>query len=78
MALCEKFEKCPFYKGKLVIETGIGEMLKKKFCEGCKDECARYMVSTQIGPQYVTNLLFTNMKEKAEQLIAEVKSNAQA
>ncbi len=76
MAMCEKFEKCPFYQGKLVIDTGIGPMLKKKFCEGDKTECARYMVATTIGPEYVTNLLFPNMKEKAEQLIAEVKNKA--
>jgi hypothetical protein len=76
MAVCEKLEKCPFYQGKLVIDTGIGPMLKKKYCESDKASCARYMVATTVGPEHVTNLLFPNMKEKAEQIIAEVKNNS--
>lgn len=29
MAVCEKLEKCPFYQGKMSMESGLGSMYKK-------------------------------------------------
>lgn len=76
MAVCEKLESCPFYRGKLVMETNIGETLKEKFCRNDKESCARYMVFTQCGPEYVTDRLFPHMKDQAAYLIAEYKSKS--
>ncbi|MBQ8526843.1 MAG: hypothetical protein IJ429_00090 [Lachnospiraceae bacterium] len=73
MATCEKLEKCPFYQGKMSMESGLGSMYKKKYCEGDKMECARYMVATQLGPEYVTNHLYPNMKDQASKMIEENK-----
>ena len=41
MAVCEKLEKCPFYQGKMSMDSGLGSMYKKKYCEGDKTTCAR-------------------------------------
>lgn len=30
MAVCEKLDKCPFYQGKMDINSGIGAMYRKK------------------------------------------------
>ncbi len=30
MATCEKLAKCPFYQGKMSMETGLGIMLHKR------------------------------------------------
>ena len=70
MAMCEKFEKCPFYQGKMDCEKGLGAMYKKHYCEGDKTTCARYIVSTQCGPQFVDNNLYPNMDKKAQEILA--------
>lgn len=70
MAMCEKFEKCPFYQGKMDCEKGIGAMYRKHYCEGDNTICARYIVSTQCGPEFVTNGLYPNMDKKAQEILA--------
>lgn len=71
MATCEKLEKCPFYQGKMDINSGLGRMYKTKYCEGDKTTCARYIVATQLGPEFVTNSLYPNMDAVAKKLLAE-------
>ena len=73
MATCEKLEKCPFYQGKMDINKGLGSMYKQKYCEGDKTTCARYIVATQIGPEFVTNNLCPNMNNAANKVLAENK-----
>ncbi len=73
METCEKLAKCPFYQGQMSMESGLGAMYKKKYCEGDKTQCARYMVATQLGPEFVTLKLYPNMKNVAEDLIATNK-----
>ena len=73
MAACEKLEKCPFYQGKMDINTGLGRMYREKYCEGDKTICARYIVATQVGPEYVTTSLYPNMNSAAEKILAEHK-----
>ncbi len=73
MAVCEKLEKCPFYQGRMSMDSGVGAIYKKKYCEGDKTICARYMVATTVGPDFVNNNLYPNMKEQAEKIIAENK-----
>ena len=73
MAACEKLEKCPFYQGKMDINTGLGRMYREKYCEGDKTICARYIVATQLGPEYVTTSLYPNMNNVAEKILAEHK-----
>lgn len=58
MAMCEKLEKCPFYQGKMTMDSGIGSIFKKKYCEGDKTICARYIVATTLGPNFVPDTLF--------------------
>ncbi|MBQ3078298.1 MAG: hypothetical protein IJC43_10625 [Clostridia bacterium] len=73
MATCEKLPKCPFYQGKMSVESGLGKMYKTKYCEGDKTLCARYMISTKLGPQYVTDSIYPNMTDLANKMIAEAK-----
>lgn len=73
MATCEKLPKCPFYQGKMDINSGLGSMYKQKYCEGDKTECARYIVATQLGPEFVTANLYPNMRDAANKLLAENK-----
>ena len=73
MGVCEKLEKCPFYQGKMSMDSGLGSMYKKKYCEGDKTICARYIIATQLGPEYVNNNIYPNMNNVAEKLLAEHK-----
>ena len=73
MALCEKLEKCPFYQGKMDINKGIGKMYRQRYCEKDKTQCARYIVSTQLGAEFVTNNLYPNMTDVANKLLSEHK-----
>ena len=73
MAVCEKLEKCPFYQGQMKIDEGLGKMYKTKYCEGDKFSCARYIVATQLGGEYVTNHLYPNMKTQAEEILNKNK-----
>ena len=54
MATCEKLPKCLFYQSQMSMESGLGSIYKKKYCEGNKLLCARYMIATTLGPDYVT------------------------
>ena len=73
MATCEKLSKCPFYQGKMSMDSGLGSMYKKKYCEGDKTACARYMVATKLGPTFVTDNLYPNMSDMAKNIIAKNK-----
>ena len=66
---CEKLEKCPFYTNKMPIDQGLGAMYSKKYCEGDKTICARYMVSTTVGPHAVPLDLYPNMVKQAKKII---------
>ena len=59
----------------MIIETGVGAVLKKKYCESNKNNCARYMVLQAIGPEYVDNTLFPHMLDRAMELIQTNKKN---
>ena len=73
MATCEKLSKCPFYQGSMDINSGLGAMYKQKYCEGDKTLCARYTIATQLGPEYVTNSIYPNMNDLANQMLAKHK-----
>ncbi len=73
MAQCEKLAKCPFYQGKMTMESGLGAMYKQKYCEGDKTACARYRIATTVGPEFVNNNIYPNMDAMADKIIAENK-----
>ena len=71
---CEKLQKCPVYQGKMNMDSGLGSMYKKKYCEGDKTLCARYIVATKLGAEYITNSLYPNMNDAANKLLEDHKS----
>lgn len=73
MATCEKLSKCPFYQGKMDINSGLGSMYKQKYCGGDKTICARYIIATKLGAEFVTNNIYPNMNDLANKMLAEHK-----
>ena len=55
------------------MNSGLGSMYRKKYCEGDNSTCARYIVATQLGPDYVTDKLYPNMTDLANKMLAENK-----
>lgn len=52
-------------------KSNLASIYKKKYCQGNFDGCARYMVATTVGKEKVPSNMFPNMREKAEEIIAE-------
>lgn len=71
---CEKLDKCPFYLEKMPIDSALGAMYRKNYCETDKTKCARYIVATSVGPEHVTVDLYPNMHQRAERILASNSS----
>ena len=71
MAVCENLSKCPFYQGQMAMESGLGSMYKKKYCEGDKLLCARYLIATRLGKEFMPQNLYPNMMDKAKEILAK-------
>ncbi len=70
--VCECLATCPFYNDKMDIESGLGRMYKRQYCEKEKEKCARYIVLTKLGRKAVPVDLFPNMHERAKKIIEMV------
>ena len=68
---CEFFEQCGLFHNSMFLNTGLAASIRISFCQGCKQNCARYQVTKKIGSEYLTSSLLPFMKEKAEQIICE-------
>ncbi|MCI6258913.1 MAG: hypothetical protein MR694_07420 [Spirochaetia bacterium] len=55
----------------MFLNSGLAASIRISFCQGCKQNCARYQVTKKIGSEYLTSSLLPFMKEKAEQIICE-------
>ena len=71
MSTCENLATCPFHNDKMDVNSGLGALYKKKYCEGDKNICARYKVATTVGKEFVTPHLYPNMDAAAEKIIKE-------
>lgn len=69
---CEKLGGCPFYNDKMPMDKGLGSIYKKKYCEGNKTNCARYMVAKELGKEHVPITLYPNMQGYAASVIKKV------
>ncbi len=72
---CENLEKCPFYNDKMPIESALGRLYKKNFCETDKTKCARYQIAVTLGKGFVPTDLYPNMTAKAEEIINTHKNS---
>ncbi|GAQ26015.1 hypothetical protein [Tepidanaerobacter syntrophicus] len=68
---CEKINNCPFYQQKMPIDSGLGAIYRRNYCETDKTKCARFMVASTLGPSYVPIDLYPNMVDRAKQIISE-------
>ncbi len=69
MADCELLKGCLFFNDKMPMESGLGAMFKKKYCQGENTDCARFMVAKALGREKVPVTMFPNMTDEARAMI---------
>lgn len=74
--VCENLKGCSFYNDKMPVDKGIGQIQKRKYCEGDKALCARYKIASSIGKENVPADLYPIMMERANKIINEYNRKA--
>ena len=70
MAECECLSGCLFFNDKMSSMPVLAEQMKKKYCQGSNDQCARFKVFKALGREKVPMDLFPNQAERVGALIA--------
>jgi hypothetical protein len=73
MSDCTLLAKCIFFNDKMASMPAAADMMKKKFCLKDSSTCARYMVCTTMGREFVPADLFPNSVDRARAIIAKGK-----
>ena len=71
MADCELLAKCPFFNDQMKGLDAIKDMLKRRYCQGDKKKCARYMVLEKLGRENVPADLAPNQQDRARKIILD-------
>ena len=69
MTDCELTPKCLFFNDKMANMPSTANMLKRKYCQGDFENCARYIVCKALGRENVPADLTPSQVDKAKQLI---------
>ena len=70
MSECECLEKCIFFNDKMAKVPTMAEMMKKKYCLGNSDGCARHIVFKAKGKGNVPPDLFPNQHDTAKRIVS--------
>ena len=69
MAECECLKACIFFNDKMSGMPSMADIMKKKYCLGNHNDCARYMVFKAKGKGNVPSTLFPNQQAEAKRQI---------
>ncbi|MBI9049775.1 MAG: hypothetical protein JEZ00_10170 [Anaerolineaceae bacterium] len=69
MSDCECLQDCPFFNEVMMDMPSTADRLKRKYCLGENESCARYMVFKSLGEENVPATLFPMQKVQAEKFI---------
>ncbi len=65
---CPNLAGCPFFNDRMESKPAIANILKKQYCQGDYQACARYIVKNATGE--CPGELWPNQQEKADALLA--------
>lgn len=71
MGDCANIARCRFFKGVLAEMPAMADLYKKNYCSGDFARCARFMVSSKLGPADVPPDLWPNQVEEARRILEE-------
>lgn len=66
---CEKLDTCPFFNDILPDVPATAELLKDRYCRIDFKECARYIVSNEIGSEKVPKNLFPHQTNRIDDIL---------
>lgn len=69
MAECPCLSKCPFFNDKMANMPTAADQMKKRFCTGDNAGCARYMVFSGKGREYVPADLTPRQVDRAQEIL---------
>lgn len=69
MADCECLPRCPFFNDRMAGMPALADSMKKKYCQGGFDQCARHMVFKVLGSASVPLDLFPNQTDRVPALL---------
>ncbi|KEQ13784.1 hypothetical protein GZ77_15995 [Endozoicomonas montiporae] len=67
---------CPFFQSSLPDMPSTAKLLKSTYCFSNFKDCARYVVTQEVGADYVTDFLYPNNAKAAEEVIQKVKKSS--
>jgi hypothetical protein len=73
---CAKLMKCPFFNDKMANAPASTSLLKMMYCHGDFLKCARFIVSSKLGPEGVPEDLFPHQVDKAKLLLASSQGSS--
>jgi hypothetical protein len=73
MTECQWLSTCPFFNDKMKGMPSTAELAKGRYCRDAFGECARYMVRTARGKDYVPADMFPDQRERANELIVSAR-----
>ncbi|MBN2722570.1 MAG: hypothetical protein JXR95_00705 [Deltaproteobacteria bacterium] len=68
---CKCLPGCPFFNDKMANMPAMANIMKKKYCQGNFESCARYMIFSVKGKPAVPSDLFPNEVEKAKKILGK-------
>ena len=70
MADCKCLPTCIFFNDQMADMPTTAQSMKRRFCQGNNEECARFMVFSKLGKANVPGDLFPSNKSRAEKILA--------
>jgi len=66
---CEKLPTCIFFNDHMEDMPAVAELLKRQYCQGAFQGCARFRVAQKLGGPNVPRDLFPNDSVRATKLL---------
>jgi hypothetical protein len=70
MADCDRLATCIFFNDRMEQMPIVAALLKKQYCHGEFEACARYRVAAKLGSTYVPDNLFPQDTAAADRIVA--------
>lgn len=70
MAECECLPGCPFFNDKMASKPATAQIMKKQYCLGDNERCARHQVKVAAGSNKVPPDLFPSETERVSGILS--------
>jgi hypothetical protein len=70
MTECDKLPTCIFFNDRMENMPTVAALLKRQYCQGDFQSCARYRVAAKVGSTNVPGNLFPQDSATADRIVA--------